>query len=97
MYDSFTQITSDKGYVLLRNDRTGKFHVVLVNKDGSQVFSTVPGDAPRGGGRWYAPNTSAGIVYVSGGYSRSYARRIFNLRVREAAEYEEALACCEGP
>jgi len=44
----FTQIACDKGYALLQSDRTGKFHVVLVSEDGSQVFSTVPGDSPRG-------------------------------------------------
>lgn len=64
------------GYKLFRRD-DDKYCVCFYDLGSFQVYSCMPGDQPKGGGRWFARNTDAGIDYVCNGYSRSYAYRMF--------------------
>jgi len=74
---TFKLIQEKHGHRLyLRND--GKFTVVRVDIKQGQVYSAIPGDYPQGSGTYYGRINDFGIAYVAGGYSESYARKIFN-------------------
>jgi hypothetical protein len=74
---TYDLVKDKNGYKLYkRND--GKFVVIQFSPEKHQVYSAMPGDQPPGSGMWYAGNTSAGISYVSNGYSKSYAQKMFN-------------------
>ncbi len=88
---SYTLIEQTCGYLLLQRDGTERCTVVELYGDG-QVVNAMPGDAPSGGGRWVARRTDAGIAYVSGLYSRSYARRVFRTLVAEAQDMVDSVS-----
>lgn len=71
-------------YQLLRRS-DGKWTVVSVRA--GQVHDEMPGDAPTGGGEWFAAATPTGITYVASGYSESWAREVFS---RKVENYREA-------
>jgi hypothetical protein len=77
-------IREESGYALCHNPKSDKFTVVQISRDKGQVYSTMPTDGPSDGGQWFAAITDAGIRYVAGWYSRSYAQRIFRERVAES-------------
>lgn len=49
------------------------YHVVELNTQGRQVFSAVPSDTPRYGGRCFAGMTDTGVDYVSHSRTRPAA------------------------
>lgn len=68
-------IKENRGLRLCRDTGTGKYTVVDTTKEW-QVMSAMPGDHPPTG-RWVSRDTEAGIRYVAGWYSRSYAGRVY--------------------
>ena len=86
MAHSYDRIATESGICLDRRD-DGRFVVYAVDDRAHQVYSLMPGDqpaSPNGTGRWFARATSAGIDYVTSGYSQSYARRMYRRFVAEA-------------
>ncbi len=51
--------------------------VVMIDRKKGQVYSAMPSDQPADGGQWFGGISDKGIAYVSGLYSRGYARRKF--------------------
>jgi len=72
-YDVIKEIN---GYQLLQRE-DGKRTVIRISYENRQVYSAMPGDMPRDGGTWCAGTSLAGVDYVAGFYSRSYANKMF--------------------
>ena len=74
----------EAGYVLVKNQK-GRGTVVYYNGNG-QLNDAIPGDAPTGGGSWFAGVSDSGLRYVAGFYSWGYARKIFRRLTAEDRE-----------
>ena len=86
MNHNYELMKENNGIRLFKRD-DGKFTVVDYSEKRHQYYSIMPGDKPPGGGQWCAGNSFAGIDYVAGGYSKSYAYKMFNLLADERANY----------
>jgi hypothetical protein len=73
-----------RGYMLVKSDAGRSMTVVRVDWERGQVYDAMPGDRPRDGGAWYARICGAGVRYVAGWYSPSYARRVWRRLTRNA-------------
>lgn len=75
-------VAEQRPFCLLRR-ADGRGTVIQIDRERGQVYNAMPGDAPRGGGSWYARISQAGVDYVASFYSWRYARRMFRQLVRE--------------
>ena len=79
------RIDTCNGFAIYHDTERHTFRVVGEDLDRHQVYSVMPSDGPRDGGRWFAPRTDGGLRYVARGYSRGYARRMFRKLSTEPA------------
>ncbi|MBT9260176.1 MAG: hypothetical protein KM310_10580 [Clostridiales bacterium] len=81
-------VDSEYGYMLVRDG--DRWSVVReYGEEGNQVAAVMPGDQPGDGLTAIAKLTSMGIGSITRGYSRSYAKRVYRDRVRQAREWYE--------
>ena len=76
-------------FALIYSSAINKWTVVIYSMENGKVISAMPADHPsseNGTARWIANSTDAGVNYVAGWYSESYARKKF----REFTKYMES-------
>ena len=81
-----TIIKEEQGIALIRID--DDYHVVRIDRDSGQVYSTLPSDMPAYGGSWFAGISTFGVRYVSNPRTRSGGLSGFRRAVARVRETE---------